>query len=217
METSMDSAVATSVAHGALLSPVSQVSAISRSLASTPSDTHSQTSCSSEMVSKPPRVSSECVQSKGTAGNLGDVPSCTACTRLSSEQRSAKTSRKTAPTTTSQPRSLSTLTSRELEKSFRALSCHHRKLQQKHVDLMKAHQEKDGEITRLNAKICALESELYLMRLAYSDDFAFDPLQTSLNQYDIRPTRDPTPGREAASSDVGMSTPEPCRTAGPLT
>ncbi|RAH40134.1 uncharacterized protein BO95DRAFT_23201 [Aspergillus brunneoviolaceus CBS 621.78] len=89
----MESAVTTSVAHDALLSPVS---GISRSLASTPSDTHSQTSCASETVSQPPRVSSECVQSNGTA-NLGDVTSCTACTRLCSEQRSAKPSRKTAP------------------------------------------------------------------------------------------------------------------------
>ncbi|PYI31724.1 hypothetical protein BP00DRAFT_456850 [Aspergillus indologenus CBS 114.80] len=135
----MDSAVARSVAQGALLSPVSQGSDISRSL-----------------------------------------------------------------TTASRPRSPSTLTPRELEKSFRALSCHHRKLQQKHADLMKAHQEKDEEITRLNAKVCALESELYLTRLAYSDDLAVDPLQTSLNQYDIRPTR------EAISCDVALSAPEPC-------
>ncbi|RAH80560.1 hypothetical protein BO86DRAFT_380453 [Aspergillus japonicus CBS 114.51] len=196
----MDSAFVRSVAQGALLSPGSD---ISRSLASTPSGTHSQISCLSETVSQQPRISSECAHSKGST-NLGGVPSCKSCNRLGSEQRSSKSSRKTAPTTASRPRSPSTLTPRELEKSFRALSCHHRKLQQKHADLMKAHQEKDEEIARLNAKVCALESELYLTRLAYSDDLAVDPLQTSLNQYDIRPTR------EAISCDVALSAPEPC-------
>ncbi|RAL12586.1 uncharacterized protein BO97DRAFT_51027 [Aspergillus homomorphus CBS 101889] len=95
----------------------------------------------------------------------------------------------------SKPFKLSNLSTPELEKSFRALSCHHLKLQEKHVALMKAHLERENEITRLTAQIRALENELYLTQLAHSDE-AFDPLRTSLNQYDIRPTGD-TPSREA--------------------
>ncbi|PYH44021.1 uncharacterized protein BP01DRAFT_87498 [Aspergillus saccharolyticus JOP 1030-1] len=132
---------------------------------------------------------------------LDSSPTSRPCTH-STDRPNPRVSR---PITGSSSHNPSAATARELKRSFRALSCHHQKLQQKHAELMKRCQEKDHQIACLNAQIGVLESELYLTRLAYSDD-AFDPLQTSLNQYDIRPTGDAA-GREQSSCDVAMTTP----------